>query len=447
MQWIPRVALFADTFYEVNGAARTCREWDAYARRKRLPWFVARCGKPPGGGFAQPADGVEISRGRLAFAVDADLRFDPLFHRHLAAVERALLAFAPDVVHLTSPGDLGILGAVAAARLRVPLALSWHTNLHEFAARRAAKAMRWFSARAAEGTAAAIERFVLDRVVWFFGRGDLIFAPNAGLIEMLRRRTGKPVFAMARGVDTELFHPGRRDRRDPDIVVGYTGRLEPEKNVRFLARLADYLHRERVGQVRFSIVGGGSEREWLEKAIPNATFAGVLTGEALARAYSNMDVFVFPSRTDTFGNVVQEALASGVPAVVTDAGGPRFIVDHGTTGWVAANDDELCRYALHLVVDGAARARMSEAACRQMKTRSWEGVFDAVYEGYRQVLGPYGAVSPKSAKASRSAERTEPLLREARRPFINPTKFRMTAGSRPEVHSSDTERIEPSSQR
>ncbi len=388
MPWTPRIALFADTFHEVNGAARTCREWDAYARRKQLPLFVVRCGKAPGAGCAEPPEGLQIARGRWAFAVDTDLRFDPLFYRRMDVVMKALREFAPDAVHLTSPGDMGILGAIAAAKLRVPLALSWHTNLHEFAARRAARAMGWLPGRLAEAAAGAVEKFVLDRTVWFFGRGSAIFAPNAGLIEMLRRRTGKPVFAMARGVDTELFHPGWRKRSDNDVVVGYTGRLTPEKNVRFLARVADELSSGREAGGRLLIVGDGSERAWLRKAIPRATFTGVLTGEALARAYAGMDIFLFPSRTDTFGNVVQEALSSGVPAVVTDAGGPRFIVDHGVTGWVAASDRDLCRYVLDLARDTEARRRMGVAARSQMHARSWDSVFDAVYESYREVLRP-----------------------------------------------------------
>jgi glycosyltransferase involved in cell wall biosynthesis len=388
MPWTPRVALFADTFHEVNGAARTCREWDAYARRQRLPLFVVRCGKASGANVAEPAEGVRVSRGRMSFPVDAGLRFDPLFHRMWAAIEKPLRQFAPDAIHLTSPGDLGILGAMAAAKLRLPLALSWHTNLHQFAARRAVRALGWLPRRLAEWPAGAVERFVLDRVVWFFGRGDLLFAPNPGLVEMLRRRTGKPVFAMARGVDTALFHPGRRERFDSDVAIGYVGRLTPEKNVRLLARLAGELSRGGAPRARLVIVGDGGERAWLESAIPRAIFTGVLTGEPLARAYAGMDVFVFPSRTDTYGNVVQEALASGVPAVVMDAGGPRFIVDHGVTGWVAATDGDFCRYALRLATDAEARQRMGAAARRRMNARSWDSVFDAVYEGYRQVLAP-----------------------------------------------------------
>src|SRR5271157_202768 len=388
MAWTPRIALFADTFHEVNGAAKTCREWGAYARRRGMPLFVVRCGRAPGGVAAEPEEGLQVPRGRLAFPVDAGLRFDPLFHRMWAAIENPLRQFAPDAIHLTSPGDLGILGAIAAAKLRVPLALSWHTNLHQFAARRTVRALGWLPRRLAEWPAGAVERFVLNRVVWFFGRGDVLFAPNPGLIEMLRRRTGKPVFAMARGVDTALFHPGRRERFDTEVVIGYVGRLTPEKNVRLLARLAEGLPRSGTGGARLVIVGDGSERAWLERAIPRAVFTGVLTGEPLARAYAGMDVFVFPSRTDTYGNVVQEALASGVPAVVTDAGGPKLIVDHGVTGWVAATDEDLCRYTLWLAGDAGARERMGAAARRQMNARSWDEVFDAVYEGYRRVLGP-----------------------------------------------------------
>jgi len=388
MPWVPRIALFADTFHEVNGAARTCREWDAYARRKRVPLFVVRCGEYAGTDSAEPAEGCRLSRSRMAFPVDTGLGFDPLLLRKLAAIEEPLRRFAPDAIHLTSPGDVGILGAMAAARLGVPLALSWHTNLHQFAARRAARALVGLPRRWAEWPAAALEKFVLDRVVWFFGRGRLLFAPNPDLAGMLRQRTGKPVFPMARGVDTALFHPSRRERWDDDVVIGYAGRLEPEKNVRLLARLAGELTRNGCGRPRLAIVGGGSERAWLEKAIPGAVFTGTLTGEPLARAYAGMDVFVFPSRTDTYGNVIQEAMSSGVPAVVMDAGGPKFVVDDGVTGWIASSDDELCACVLRLAADPGERRRMGAAARRQMTGRTWDAVFDAVYEGYRQVLGP-----------------------------------------------------------
>ena len=134
---------------------------------------------------------------------------------------------------------------------------------------------------------------------------------------------------MRRGVDTRLFDPARRRRSDDTFRIGYVGRLTPEKNVRFLAELGVALKAKGQDNVEFVIVGEGSEEAWLRQNVPNVTCTGVLRGDALAEAYAGMDLFAFPSRTDTFGNVVLEALASGVPAVVTDGGGPKFIVAAG----------------------------------------------------------------------------------------------------------------------
>jgi glycosyltransferase involved in cell wall biosynthesis len=289
-------------------------------------------------------------------------------------------------VHLTSPGDLGILGAAIAARLRLPLAASWHTNLHEFAARRILKLASWVPGDASRRLANGAERFVMDRVCWFFQRAQVIFAPNPELAGTLRERTGRRVAPMGRGIDTELFHPSRRDRTDSDLVLGYVGRLMPEKNLRLLPAVAAALRSVGVERFRFQITGSGSERAWLEKNLPNAIFTGVLTGEALARAYANCDLFLFPSRTDTFGNVVQEALASGVPAIVMNQGGPRFIVRHGTSGLIAESDDQFCR-AVTLAANGGRRSQMARAGRAQVEFQSWDRVFEEVYEGYGASVG------------------------------------------------------------
>ena len=117
-----------------------------------------------------------------------------------------------------------------------------------------------------------------------------------------------------------------------------------------------------------------------------ADFTGVLRGEALARAYANMDVFAFPSKTDTYGNVVLEALASGVPAVVTDGGGPRFIVRPGETGFVARNLEEFCTSIQNLATRPAQRENMRAAARTHAMTASWDAVFESVYAGYEHGL-------------------------------------------------------------
>jgi glycosyltransferase involved in cell wall biosynthesis len=102
----------------------------------------------------------------------------------------------------------------------------------------------------------------------------------------------------------------------------------------------------------------------------------------LARAYADSDIFLFPSRTDTFGNVVQEALASGVPAVVMDEGGPRFIVSHRVSGLVAANDEEFCQSAVTLATNERLRREMGRAGRRQVEFQTWDRVFEEVYEAY-----------------------------------------------------------------
>jgi glycosyltransferase involved in cell wall biosynthesis len=265
----PRVALIADTFYEVNGVARTCREWEGFARRRRLPFFCARWGRrstPPAktAGARIHEDGpvwtMDLAHTRLACRIDTGLYFDLAFLSALEPVARALKRFEPDIIHVTSPGDMGILGMILSARLRKPLALSWHTNVHEFAGRRAATMLAWLPAGLGAGIARWVERFVMDRLCWFYRHGDLEFAPNPELFRVIQSRTGKPTFLMGRGVDTELFTPERRNRTDSDLVLGFVGRLMAEKNLRLLRRVADALTAAGVTGFRFQITGAGGEK-------------------------------------------------------------------------------------------------------------------------------------------------------------------------------------------
>jgi phosphatidylinositol alpha 1,6-mannosyltransferase len=219
--------------------------------------------------------------------------------------------------------------------------------------------------------------------VRFYGRAEVLFAPNEELCEMLERRTGKPCHLMQRGVDTQLFTPVRR-RRGADngsLVLGYVGRLSIEKNVALLVRVERELLAMGVRGVRFNIIGHGDEEEMLRKELRAAHFAGVLRGEALAAGYADMDVLVFPSHTDTFGNVVLEALASGVPAVVTPDGGPKFIVRDGVTGFVAP-DDGFAGAIATLARDRVRLGEMRRAARAYAVGCGWDAVFDRVYGAY-----------------------------------------------------------------
>lgn len=390
----PRVAFFTDTYNEINGVALTSRQLAAFAARSGHPFLCIRGGAETRIGQEACITHLELARGPLSFGLDRGLRHDPALWRHHSRVAAAVREFRPDIIHVVSPGDVSEIGVYLARRLRVPLAISWHTNLHEFGAMRLEKLIRWAGKTPRKAVARFSERRMLDILMWFYRLGDVLYAPNDELLQMLEKGTGKPVFLMKRGIDTELFNAGRRSVRDGILRLGYVGRITPEKSVRFLRDLDTALREKGLPEFRFLIVGDGSERGWLGRHLAAADLPGILRGEPLAEAYANMDVFVFPSRTDTFGNVVLEAFASGVPAVVTDAGGPKFIVREGVSGFVAKSDTEFVERTAGLLCDSHLRARMGKAAREQACGESWDTVFELVYEGYRVGINSYKGLPP-----------------------------------------------------
>jgi glycosyltransferase involved in cell wall biosynthesis len=386
----PRVAFFTDSFHEVNGVAQTSRQFDAFHRRQDIPLLRVNASAP--GAAALPGDTVrtlELARGPAAFSVEKDMKFDPFLLRHRQRVARALVDFKPDIVHITGPSDIGILGATLAHRLRIPVVASWHTNLHEFGARRLEKALDFLPRRPISALASMAESAMLTACALYYRIGRVLLAPNQELIDMLRRRTGKPVFLMRRGIDTAIFDPARRTRRaDGKLVFGYVGRITAEKGVRVLAEVERALRAARIANYEFRIVGHGGETDWLRQNLSNAVFPGVLKGDALAQAYADMDVFLFPSRTDTFGNVILEALASGVPAVVTDGGGPKYLVEQGRTGFIAPTDHGFAEAALRVALAPELLADMRFEARQYALRQSWDAVFHDVYRAYEQAIVP-----------------------------------------------------------
>lgn len=185
---IPRVAFLADTFHEVNGAARTCRELAAFALRRGYPFFSVRFARHETLINRGPFWTMELRRSPLSIGVDPDLRFDLTFFRLLERIEGRLREFAPDLIHVVGPGELGILGAIAGRHLRVPLVVGWHTNIHEYAARRlpfgGPNLRDW------------IQEFVLGQILRLYQRGAVLLAPSTELVQMLHRRTGKPAVLM-----------------------------------------------------------------------------------------------------------------------------------------------------------------------------------------------------------------------------------------------------------
>ena len=385
---IPRVAYFPDSFHEVNGVAHTSRHFEAFARRRNLPFLCVRAGDRT---QAILEDGnvwtLELPRGFLSFALEKDLRFDPAFLRHIPLIGEVLERFKPDLIHITGPSEVGMLGASLAGYLGVPLAASWHTTVHEYAARRSEWFLRLLPKRQSAQTGHTIEDMTMAAAALFYSAAGVLFAPNPELCAQLERMTGRPCHLMPRGVDAELFRPDKRKRapEDRDQVLGFVGRLSIEKNVTLLAQVQEELERMGHKSFRFLIVGHGTEEQWLRERLPRAEIPGVLRGEALSEAYANMDLFVFPSHTDTFGNVVLEAMASGVPAIVTPDGGPKTIVRDGVTGRIVRDEDFAAAVA-GVLGNPVKPAAMRLAAREYALTMSWDAVFEGVYAAYEGLM-------------------------------------------------------------
>ncbi|EME19296.1 mannosyltransferase MgtA [Rhodococcus triatomae BKS 15-14] len=294
--------------------------------------------------------------------------------------------FDPDVVHLASPFVLGAGGLAAAHRLGVPAVAVYQTDVAGFArsyglGHTSRAAWRW--TRRLHRSAART------------------LAPSTAAAEDLVARGVPRVHRWGRGVDTIRFAPSRRDVTlraswDPThtrLVVGYVGRLAPEKHVERLAALAHD------PAVQLVIVGDGPDRERLARELPSAVFTGHLGGADLARAYACLDVFVHPGEHETFCQAVQEALASGVPVVGPDAGGPRDLIDHCRNGYrlpVAHFAEDLPK-AVAALRDPLLRARFGIAARRSVLHRTWPAVCAELVGHYEQVIGQAPAPARRTA--------------------------------------------------
>jgi len=404
-----RVSYFTDTYLEIDGVANTARQFEAYARRHHLPLLLLH------GGYESEKvihDGVftrvELPRSRFGFPLDRKHDFDLAFLRHLRRTEKIVREFQPDVLHITGPSDVGILGALVAHRLKIPLVGSWHTNVHQYAERRALPLLCFLPSSWRKNLGRLICHWSFLATSRFYKIPRVLLAPNRELIDLLEEATGKQCFLMGRGVDTELFHPGRRSRESRPFTIGYVGRITVEKSVESLVEIERNLQDLGLSDYRFLIVGHGAAEGFLHANLRIGEFTGVLRGSELATAYAEMDVFLFPSKTDTFGNVVLEAMASGVPALVSNEGGPQFIVKPGVTGYVCATNEEFARRIQELQQSSEIRETMRVEARRHAESASWDRIFEAVYRAYSVALLRSEPLSSKLHLSDRANATAEP---------------------------------------
>ena len=351
---------------QINGVTNSVRRvLEHLAAQGHQAELVAPTGPEAYAGFP-----VTIARGaRLPFYKDFRIGLES--RRRLRAV---MLRFQPDVVHIASPATLGYQAAKVARELGIPSVAIYQTDLVGFAER--------YEIPMGIPAMTKLTRMIHLGV-------DRTLVPSSASMAQLVDMDIPGLARWPRGVDLDQFDPNRRceelRRRvapNGELLVGYVGRLAPEKELELLASLED------LDNARVVIVGGGPEEETLRQRLPGAAFLGVLHGEDLAAAYASLDVFVHTGRHETYCQAAQEALASGVPVVAPRAGGPIDVVDDGITGFLyqPGSGRDLATYVGRLVADDRLRHQMAGAARASVESRSWTAVNHALVQHYRDVL-------------------------------------------------------------
>ncbi|HEX2208097.1 MAG TPA: glycosyltransferase family 1 protein, partial [Longimicrobium sp.] len=298
----------------------------------------------------------------------------------LGGIKRELEAWGPDLVHLVSPTPMASRAQAWARKNGIPVVSSFHTHFVSY--------FRYYGVR-------RLEPFGWRMLRRFYEKCERVYAPSGSIIAELAEHGITHTELWSRGIDLARFSP---DHRDPELramagadedtpVLLMVSRLVKEKDMADLVEM-DRILRQHGNQYRLVLVGDGPMRAELETALPGAFFAGHQSGEALARWYASGDVFVFPSTTETFGNVVLEAQASGLPTVVVDRGGPPDLVEPGKTGFIArANDPaELAARVEPLLRDPAERARMGRLARDAARERDWAAINGRLLDSYARVV-------------------------------------------------------------
>lgn len=362
-------AWFTDTLDDVNGVATTIRKMSAAARAAGEELVVV------------------TSRGEIQIDDIAIKNFRPIGEFELPEYELQTLSFPPFLqildyiqreqfteIILSTPGPVGLSGLLAAKMLNLQTSGIYHTDFPQYI--RILTDDRF------------LESLAWTFMHWFYGQLDTVFVNSEQYRHSWIDRGFEPakLKILPRGLDLELFHPSRRaphfwdrfQKNSPNDTVRllYIGRVSKEKNLDLLAAAYRQLRSENVS-VSLSIVGHGPYAATLAEQLPDAIFPGSLSGEELATAYASGDIFVFPSTTDTFGNVVIEAQASGLPVIVSDEGGPRELVEEGVDGLIVRGNDLAALVAAirRLVDDLDLRAAMGRRGRAKVQDRSWPHAF------------------------------------------------------------------------
>lgn len=367
-----RIALVTETYPpEINGVAMTVGRMvqGLLSRGHQVQLVRPRqtAGESPAedAGFEeQLMRGMSIPRyGSLRFGLPAQ-----------KALVRRWSLQRPDIVHVATEGPLGWSAISAARHLKLPVTSDFHTNFDQYSRH---YRLAW------------LKQPVSSYLRRFHNRTVTSFVPSGELAQRLRDAGYRSVEVIARGVDCSLFSPSRRSGAlraawglsPEDLAVVCIGRVAPEKNLELALRAFDAIRREEP-RARLVVVGDGPSRRELEARRPDVAFAGMRTGEDLAAHYASADLFLFPSLTETYGNVTLEAMASGLPVVAFNYAAAAEVIRHGASGMLAGFGDEtgFVDLARRVAREPALRLMLGSAARRRAESLDWERVHDAFAE-------------------------------------------------------------------
>ena len=375
-----RVAHFTDTFDEVNGVARTIRQQVSLVNRHGKNMRVITCGEPKemeGVANFAPVGSVELPE-----YPDIRLHYPPFLEMLAYCFEQDF-----DFILAATPGPVGLAALGISKILKLPFHGTYHTAFPQYVG--------------ALTDDQVLEDGAWRYMIWFYSQMDTVYSPSKAIKKELVDKGLDPdkIVIYPRGVDTARFNPGKRngffklhDQRtgmEKGLKLLYVGRVSKEKDLHVLAETARKLAKLRK-DIQLVVVGDGPYLDEMKRALKNTptVFTGVLEGDDLAQAYASADIFVFPSTTDTFGNVVLEAQASGLPAIVTDKGGPVENIVPDKTGLIAeaGNPDSFLRCILHLADYPERLTYMGEAARRSMEGRTFDATFLRTWEIFGETV-------------------------------------------------------------
>jgi len=371
-----KIALFTDTYDEINGIGNTFRNLIDYCEKTNKEFHVYTKGDMD---EVEERGTVKIFRYKSALPIPiySDLEFDMKIPR--IRIRRNCRKEKYDLIHLATPGSMGVNGLFNAIKDKIPCLGTYHTTIDKYTNARVEKMLRKF--KLPHRTFPKIfEGIVEEFDSGFYNNCKIVLAPSEFTKSDLEKKLKTKVGIFSRGIDTERFNPKHKKKYEA-VRALYVGRVSIEKNLIVLGEIF-----KDIQNAELVVVGDGPYRKTLQRKLKNATFRGVLTGKDLSEAYASADVFVFPSETDTFGNVVLEGMSSGLPAIVTDKMGPKEIVTQGKTGFITKDKKEFKEKLKTLIDDEGLRQKMSTNAREYALTRTWDNVFGRLFDSYDEVL-------------------------------------------------------------